>query len=42
VSILVAGSIATDHLMSLPGRFSDSLVVGQLDKLSVSFLVEDL
>ena len=28
--------------MSFPGRFSDSLVVDQLDKLSVSFLVEDL
>ena len=42
VSLLVAGSIATDHLMSFPGRFADSLVVDQLDKLSVSFLVEDL
>ena len=40
--LLIAGSIATDHLMSFPGRFSDSLVVDQLDKLSVSFLVEDL
>lgn len=28
--------------MSFPGRFSDSLVVDQLDKLSVSFLVDDL
>ena len=28
--------------MSFPGKFSDSLVVDQLDKLSVSFLVEDL
>jgi len=42
VSLLVTGSIATDHLMSFPGRFADSLVVEQLDKLSVSFLVEDL
>lgn len=42
MSLLIAGSIATDHLMSFPGRFSDSLVVDQLDKLSVSFLVEDL
>ena len=40
--LLIAGSIATDHLMSFPGKFSDSLVVDQLDKLSVSFLVEDL
>ncbi len=42
MSILVAGSIATDHLMSFAGRFADSLVVDQLDKLSVSFLVDDL
>ncbi|CAN5217087.1 carbohydrate kinase family protein [soil metagenome] len=42
MSLLVTGSIATDHLMSFPGRFADSLVVEQLDKLSVSFLVEDL
>ena len=28
--------------MTFRGRFEDSLVVEQLDKLSVSFLVEDL
>ena len=38
----VTGSIATDHLMTFPGRFADSLVVEQLDKISLSFLVEDL
>ena len=42
MSLLITGSIATDHLMSFAGLFSDSLVVDQLDKLSVSFLVEDL
>lgn len=42
MSLLIAGSIATDHLMSFAGRFEDSLVVDQLDKLSVSFLVDDL
>jgi adenosine kinase len=40
--LLITGSIATDHLMSFPGRFRDSLVVDQLDKLALSFLVEDL
>ncbi|MBI4942917.1 MAG: carbohydrate kinase family protein [Actinobacteria bacterium] len=40
--IAVTGSIATDHLMSFKGRFSDSLVVEQLQKISLSFLVEDL
>lgn len=41
-SLLIAGSIATDHLMTFGGKFADSLVVDQLDKLSVSFLVNDL
>ncbi|GAA4112290.1 carbohydrate kinase family protein [Nocardioides fonticola] len=40
--LLIAGSIATDHLMTFNGRFEESLVVEQLDKLSVSFLVDDL
>jgi adenosine kinase len=42
VSLLVTGSIATDHLMTFPGRFADSLVVDQLDKIALSFLVDDL
>ena len=40
--IAVTGSIATDHLMTFPGRFSDSLVPDHLEKVSVSFLVDDL
>lgn len=42
MSLLIAGSVATDHLMSFEGRFADSLVVDQLDKISLSFLVHDL
>jgi adenosine kinase len=42
VNVAVTGSIATDHLMTFPGRFADSLVVEQLHKLSLSFLVEEL
>ena len=42
MSLLIAGSIATDHLMTFSGKFSESLVPEQLEKLSVSFLVEDL
>ena len=42
MSILVTGSIATDHLMTFPGKFADSLVVEQLDKIALSFLVDDL
>jgi adenosine kinase len=42
VKIAVTGSIATDHLMTFRGRFRDSLVVEQLDKISLSFLAEEL
>ena len=40
--IAVTGSVATDHLMSFPGLFTDSIVVDQLDKVALSFLVDDL
>ena len=40
--IMVTGSIATDHLMTFPGRFTDSLLPDRLDSLSVSFLADDL
>ena len=40
--VCVTGSIATDHLMTFPGKFSDSLVADKLDKISLSFLVDDL
>ena len=42
VQIAITGSIATDHLMTFEGLFADSLVVEQLDKISLSFLTEDL
>jgi adenosine kinase len=40
--VAVTGSIATDHLMTFGGKFADSLVVEQLDKISLSFLADDL
>lgn len=40
--IAVTGSIATDHLMTFPGRFADQLVPDQLHRVSLSFLVERL
>ncbi|WP_037577217.1 carbohydrate kinase family protein [Phaeacidiphilus oryzae] len=40
--IAVTGSIATDHLMSFPGRFTDQLVADQLHTVSLSFLVDEL
>jgi adenosine kinase len=42
VRIAVTGSIATDHLMTYPGRFAEQLLPDELAHLSVSFLVEDL
>jgi adenosine kinase len=42
VAILITGSIATDHLMTFPGRFADSFVADKIDKVSLSFLVEEL
>lgn len=40
--IAVTGSIATDHLLTFDGRFSDSVLPQQLAHLSVSFLASDL
>ncbi|HEY7225876.1 MAG TPA: carbohydrate kinase family protein [Micromonosporaceae bacterium] len=40
--IAVTGSIATDHLMHFPGRFAEQLMAEHLDKVSLSFLVDDL
>ncbi|MBQ6640979.1 MAG: carbohydrate kinase family protein [Saccharopolyspora sp.] len=40
--IAVTGSIATDHLMSFPGRIADQLIADQLEQVSLSFLVDEL
>ncbi|WP_042431985.1 carbohydrate kinase family protein [Streptacidiphilus anmyonensis] len=40
--IAVTGSIATDHLMTFPGRIVDQLLPDQLQHLSLSFLADDL
>jgi adenosine kinase len=42
VRIAVTGSIATDHLMTFPGRFTEQLIADKLDRVSLSFLVDDL
>ncbi|WP_067497890.1 carbohydrate kinase family protein [Actinoplanes sp. TFC3] len=42
MKIAVTGSIATDHLMHFPGKFSEQLIADQLHKVSLSFLVDDL
>ena len=40
--IACTGSIATDYLMTFPGRFHEQLVGDQLERLSLSFLVDSL
>jgi adenosine kinase len=42
VPVAVTGSIATDHLMTFPGRFAEQFVEGHMDNVSLSFLVDDL
>ncbi len=42
MTIAVTGSIATDHLMRFPGKFSEQLLADHLQKVSLSFLVDDL
>jgi adenosine kinase len=42
VRIAVTGSIATDHLMTFPGRFVEQLMPDKLDKIALSFLVDGL
>jgi adenosine kinase len=42
VPVAVTGSIATDHLMTFPGRFTEQFVEGKMENVSLSFLVDDL
>ena len=40
--IVVTGSVAFDYLMKFPGRFVEHLVPDRMDRLSVSFLVDEM
>ncbi len=40
--IVVTGSIAYDYLMSFPGKFTEQLVEGHLERVSLSFLVDTM
>jgi adenosine kinase len=42
VRLAITGSIATDHLMTFPGRFVEQLMPDKLDKIALSFLVDTL
>lgn len=42
VQIAATGSIANDYLMTFPGRFAEQIQQDQLERLSLSFLVDSL
>jgi len=42
VRIAITGSIATDHLMTFPGRFVEQFIPEKMDRVSLSFLVDRL
>jgi adenosine kinase len=42
MKIAITGSIAYDYLMTFPGRFRDHILPDRLERLSLSFLTEDL
>lgn len=42
MEIVITGSIAFDYLMTFPGRFKDHLLADKLDRVSLSFLVDEL
>jgi adenosine kinase len=42
MEIVVTGSIAYDYLMRFPGRFTEYLIDGQMHRVSLSFLVEEM
>lgn len=40
--VVVTGSVAFDYLMRFPGRFVEHLIPDQMQRLSVSFLVDEM
>ena len=42
MKIAITGSVAYDYIMSYPGEFKEMLIADQLDKISVSFLVDSM
>jgi adenosine kinase len=42
MNIVIAGSIAFDYLMTFPGHFQEHILPDQIDRISLSFLVDRL
>ena len=42
MAIVISGSVAFDYLMTFPGYFRENILPDKLDKISVSFLVDNM
>jgi adenosine kinase len=42
MELVLTGSVAYDYLMTFPGRFRDHILPDQLDRISLSFLVDSM
>ena len=42
MSIVVTGSFAFDYIMQFPGRFTDHILPDRLERISLSFLVDEM
>ena len=42
MSLVITGSVAFDYLMTFPGYFRENILPDQLDKISLSFLVDTM
>lgn len=42
MAIMISGSVAFDYLMTFPGYFRDNILPEKLDKISLSFLVDNM
>ena len=42
MNIVITGSIAYDYLMTFPGSFTDHILPDQLERISLSFLVDGM
>ncbi|MGQ9626374.1 MAG: carbohydrate kinase family protein [Anaerolineae bacterium] len=42
MTIVITGSIGFDYIMTFPGRFKNHILPDQIDKLSLSFLVDSM
>ena len=42
MAIVISGSVAFDYLMTFPGYFRENILPDKLDKISLSFLVDNM